>query len=162
GLPFQPVVGTPTLPVAPLESIRSGNAADVRLVTGTTTDEFKLFGAMLRAADPIDDAKLHQRAAALGARGEEMVERYAANRPRQSPDGVWSAIVTDFLFRTPAIRMVEAQLQHRDDVFIYEFGHRSTAFGGVLGACHAIEIPFVFDNVHKRGVNGLIGDIGDA
>ena len=163
GLPFQPVSGTPTLPIAPLESIRNGNAADVRVVTGTTTEEFKLFGALLRAAsEPLDAAGLRTRAnAALGERGAELAEVYSANRPGQGPDEVWSALVTDFIFRIPAVRLLEAQLANRDDVYLYEFGHRSTAFGGALGACHAIEIPFVFDNVHKRGVDGLVGEIGD-
>jgi para-nitrobenzyl esterase len=163
GLPFQPVTGTPTLPVAPLESIRDGSASDVRVVTGTTTDEFKLFGALLRAAsEPLDAAGLRARAvSALGDRGEAIVDVYTANRAGQSLDDVWSAIVTDYVFRIPAIRLLEAQSHHRDDVYLYEFGHRSTAFGGVLGACHAIEIPFVFDNVHKRGVDGLVGEIGD-
>jgi para-nitrobenzyl esterase len=163
GMPFQPVVGTPTLPEQPIEAIRSGNAADVRVVTGTTTEEFKLFSAMLRTQEPLDSAGLRARAtAALGDRGADLADAYAGNRPEQSADDVWSALVTDFIFRIPAIRLVEAQLTQRDDVFLYEFGHRSTAFGGVLGACHAIEIPFVFDNVHKRGVDGLLGEIGDA
>ncbi|MEY2424446.1 MAG: para-nitrobenzyl esterase, partial [Actinomycetota bacterium] len=164
GMPFQPVAGTPTLPIQPIDAVRNGAAADVRVVTGTTTDEWKLFGALLRAAqEPLDQDGLKARTtAAVGDRGAELVDAYAANRPGQSPDDLWSAIVTDFVFRIPAIRLVEAQLNHRDDVYLYEFGHRSTAFGGVLGACHAIEIPFVFDNVHRRGVDGLVGEIGDA
>ncbi|HUR76599.1 MAG TPA: carboxylesterase family protein [Acidimicrobiales bacterium] len=163
GLPFQPVFGTPTLPGQPLDAIRGGNAASVRVVTGTTTEEWKLFGALLAAQQPLDADGLRSRAtAALGDRGGDFVDVYTANRPGQKPDDVWSAIVTDFVFRIPAIRMLEAQRAHRDDVFLYEFGHRSTAFGGALGACHAIEIPFAFDNVHKRGVSGLLGDIGDA
>ena len=161
-MPFQPVVSTPTLPVQPIDAIRDGNAADVRVVTGTTTEEFKLFGAMLRTQEPLDVDGLRKRAtSALGERGADLVDVYVANRPGQSPDDVWSALVTDFIFRIPAVRLLEAQLTQRDDVFLYEFGHRSTAFGGALGACHAIEIPFVFDNVHKRGVEGLIGEIGD-
>ncbi|MEY2417667.1 MAG: para-nitrobenzyl esterase [Actinomycetota bacterium] len=162
-MPFQPAAGTMTLPTQPIDAIRSGNAADVRVVTGTTTEEFKLFGAMLRTQEPLDVAGLRARAtAALGDRGGVLVDVYVANRPGQTPDDVWSAIVTDFIFRIPAVRLLEAQSTQRDDVFLYEFGHRSTAFGGALGACHAIEIPFVFDNVHKRGVDGLVGEIGDA
>src|SRR3546814_9227854 len=40
------------------------------------------------------------------------------------------------------------------------FNHRSTAFGGVLGACHAIDIPFVFDVLDKRGMENLVGEVG--
>ena len=30
---------------------------------------------------------------------------------------------------------------------MYEFAWRSPQFGGRLGACHALEIPFVFDTL---------------
>ena len=31
-------------------------------------------------------------------------------------------------------------------------------FGGRLGSCHALEIPFVFDNLDKPGVRMFCGD----
>jgi carboxylesterase type B len=40
---------------------------------------------------------------------------------------------------------------------MYLFEYASTAFDGRLGSCHALEIPFVFDNLHKRGVELLMG-----
>jgi para-nitrobenzyl esterase len=164
GLPFQPVAQTPTLPQPPLEAIRAGNAAGVRVVTGTTTEEWKLFGLMLKATqEPLDEPRLRKRAAnALGDAGAALAERYLANRPGAEPDDVWSALVTDFVFRIPAIRMLEAQLPHNPDAYLYEFDHRSTAWGGALGACHAIEIPFAFDNLDAAGAAAFIGDIGDA
>jgi carboxylesterase type B len=39
---------------------------------------------------------------------------------------------------------------------MYEFAWRSPAFGGMFGACHALEIPFAFDNLEKGG--RLAGD----
>jgi para-nitrobenzyl esterase len=40
----------------------------------------------------------------------------------------------------------------------YEFGWRSPACGGALGACHALELPFVFNTLAScSGVNGLLG-----
>jgi para-nitrobenzyl esterase len=163
GLPIQPVAHTPTLPNQPLDAIRAGNAAGVQVATGTTTEEWKLFGMMLRATqEPLDDARLRKRATkALGDAGAALVEQYTANRPGETPDDVWSALVTDFVFRIPAIRMLEAQLEHRDDVYLYEFDHRSTAWGGALGACHAIEIPFVFDNLDAPGASQFLGEVGD-
>jgi para-nitrobenzyl esterase len=163
GLPFQPMAQTPTLPQQPLDAIRAGNAADVRVITGTTTEEWKLFGMMLRAMqEPLDADHLTARLTkALGPGSDALLERYNANRPGQAADDVWSALVTDFVFRIPAIRMLEAQLEHRPDVFLYEFDHKSTAWGGALGACHALEIPFVFDNTHQPGVAALVGDIGE-
>jgi para-nitrobenzyl esterase len=165
GLPFQPMAHTPTLPHPPLDAIREGNAAGVRVVTGTTTEEWKLFHLMLRAMEePLDDEKLRSRAARVMGNDEahRLIDTYQANRPDGDADEVWSAVVTDFIFRIPAIRMLEAQLGQREDVFLYEFDHHSTAWGGALGACHALEIPFAFGNLHKPGVNGLVGDLGEA
>ena len=34
-------------------------------------------------------------------------------------------------------------------VHLYRFDLGSTAMGGILGACHSVEIPFVFDNLDR-------------
>jgi carboxylesterase type B len=45
---------------------------------------------------------------------------------------------------------------------MYEFAWPSPAFGGVVGACHSLEIGFVFDTLDK-GVNQMSGPLlGDA
>jgi para-nitrobenzyl esterase len=44
----------------------------------------------------------------------------------------------------PAIRVAEAQRAHQPATFMYLFAWPSPAAGGRLGACHAIELPFVF------------------
>ena len=58
--------------------------------------------------------------------------------------------MTDFRFRIPAIRWAEAQSQHQSQVFSYLFTYRSPAMGGILGACHALEIPFVFGTLGEK------------
>ena len=40
-------------------------------------------------------------------------------------------------------------------MYLFEFA--STAFDGRLGSCHALEIPFVFDNLGKPGAHLLTG-----
>jgi hypothetical protein len=45
---------------------------------------------------------------------------------------------------------------------MYRFDYRSTAFGGVLGACHAIDVPFTFANLDRRGVDMMLGGIDHA
>jgi para-nitrobenzyl esterase len=45
---------------------------------------------------------------------------------------------------------------------MYRFDLPSTAMGGVLGACHAIELPFVFDNLDRGGVDMLLGGLDDG
>ena len=39
---------------------------------------------------------------------------------------------------------------------MYEFAWRSPQFNGLLGACHSLEIPFVFDTL-GNGTESLLG-----
>lgn len=54
------------------------------------------------------------------------------------------AVQTDHIFRIPADRLAEAQAAHLRQVFAYRFDRRSPIAGGALGACHALDVPFVF------------------
>jgi para-nitrobenzyl esterase len=70
--------------------------------------------------------------------------------------------MTDHVFRQPAIRLAETQVAHTADVALYRFDLGSTGFDGTLGACHAIEVPFVFDNLDRGGVDVLLGGLDDG
>jgi para-nitrobenzyl esterase len=70
-------------------------------------------------------------------------------------------MATDRVFRAPCAHLAEAQSAHQPATYVYEFTYRSTAFGGDMGACHAIDVPFVFDNVDRRGVDFLLGGVDD-
>ena len=68
---------------------------------------------------------------------------------------IYCAATTDLVFRWPARRFAAA---HQGTVHLYEFGWPSTAFGGALGACHALELPFVFNTLACcTGANALAG-----
>jgi para-nitrobenzyl esterase len=41
---------------------------------------------------------------------------------------------------------------------MYLFTWATPAFGGLLRSCHAVEIPFVFDNLDQRGMDMFTGD----
>jgi para-nitrobenzyl esterase len=41
---------------------------------------------------------------------------------------------------------------------MYWFTWETPAFGGILGSCHAIDIPFAFDNLDAPGAEMLLGD----
>ena len=71
------------------------------------------------------------------------------------------AIATDETFRLAAVQMAEAQHAVGNPAYIYLFSWQSPALDGRLGACHALEIPFVFDNVHQPGVELLTGNGDD-
>ena len=85
---------------------------------------------------------------------EEFLERgqvsYRAARKDATPGELLAAIATDWFYRIPAIRMAEAHAQQdAGATYIYEFAWQSPTFDGRIGACHAMELPFVFDNLDK-------------
>lgn len=161
GLPFQPVVGGDVLPRPPLDAVRDGAAADIPLLTGANRHEMRLFTAL----DPRLAAADRERVLALadartGGRGAELLDAYTA-AGADSPQRLFEAITTDLVFGLPAADLLEAQAPHAP-TFAYEFRFESTAFGGALGAAHAVEIPFVFDNLDAGGASFFVGEANDA
>jgi para-nitrobenzyl esterase len=117
-LPFQPLVDEESLPEPPLAGIRAGCAADVALLTGTTRDEWKLFGILDGRIRKLDEARLVRRLSKQlpGADVEALVETYRSTREGRAftePYELFCAIETDRVFRLPAIRLAEAQSAHQ-------------------------------------------------
>jgi para-nitrobenzyl esterase len=163
-LTFQPVVGGDVLPRSPLAAVRSGSAAGIPLVAGTTAEEWNLFHVTSRIAGPLDDERLRRRVARFVPDDgvDDVLDAYRHARPGADADALLCAAMTDMVFRHPATQLAEAQLAHTADVHLYRFDRPSTAMGGILGACHVIDIPFVFDNLDRGGVEMLLGGVDDA
>ena len=83
------------------------------------------------------------------------MDTYAADRLGASPGDVWVAICTDAYFRLPAVRLAQAHLHAGGASYLYEFAWRSPA--DRLGACHALELPFVFDTATHPAAQPLLG-----
>ncbi|HEX2381443.1 MAG TPA: carboxylesterase/lipase family protein [Acidimicrobiales bacterium] len=163
GLGFSPVVDGVVLPQPPIDAIRAGSAANVSLLAGTTAEEWNLFHLIDRASGPMDEIRLERRLAkSVGDRASDVIAAYRDEAPSASNDDLWCAIATDWVFRIPAVRLLEAQSPHQPSTYSYVFSYKSTAFDGALGACHAVEIPFAFDNVDRRGVNFFLGQVDDG
>lgn len=162
GLPFSPVHDGTALPEPPLDAVIGGSAAGVPLLTGTNVDEMLLFTFMDPTVADLDDDALARRAARLF--GDDAVHQaldtYRSSRPRCGPGEVWSALLSDLVFRVPAVRLAEQQAKHAP-TYTYLFTYATPAFGGKLGSCHALEIPFVFNVLDGRGVSLFVGDVND-
>jgi para-nitrobenzyl esterase len=161
-LPFQPLVDGDSLPESPLDAVRAGHAAHVPLLTGTTRDEWKLFGMMDPSVSKLDAAGLQARLARqLGAAdAARVIEAYRGARETRgaaSPAALHFAIETDRVFWIPAVRLIEAQTAHQSACFMYRFDWASPSMGGALGACHGIELAFVFGLVDRAGAQLFSG-----
>jgi len=166
GLPLQPVVDGRVLPERPTAAVAAGSAGGVDVLIGTTLEEMKMFLVLDPAAGQVDEDTVRTRSDAIfvpkGKAAGEALATYRHARPGDPAVEVLSAMLTDRTFRIPAIRFAEAQLGHHDAVWMYLFAYRSPAFGGALGACHALEVPFVWDNLDARGADVFAGPATDA
>jgi para-nitrobenzyl esterase len=156
--PWEPMRITATSPVMdgevitqmPTHAIAGGVAKDIPMIIGSNLEEWKLFLIFEPDKEKIDRAQIAERLGHVipSKYADEIVERYYQARSQRgddtSPLEILSAINTDVMFRIPALQMVEAQRNHNPAVFNYLFAYRSPVFGGVLGACHALEMSFVF------------------
>ncbi len=142
GLPFEPVVDGESLPAAPIESLRAGVASDIDLLVGWNAEEAQIVLAPM-GADRVHSWMLPLYAVQKGLPPVRAVRTYRRAFPGRSAAPVLGALLTDWIYRIPAIRTAEAH----ENTHVYEFAWRSPALGGTLGASHAAELPFVFDNL---------------
>jgi para-nitrobenzyl esterase len=154
-LPFAPTVDGTVLPTAPLEAFAAGAGAGVPLMVGSTRDEARLFLVAPGAIDFIDDDGLAAAAGVYGL-GADGVAVYRDNRPGAGAGDALAALVTDWFFRIPALRVAEA----RGDAptWVYRFDGLEPADNQRLGSCHATEVPFVFDTAAHDSAGPLVGD----
>ncbi|MDQ2724754.1 MAG: carboxylesterase family protein [Actinomycetota bacterium] len=147
---FEPVIDGEVLPGLPIDVIARGGGAEVDLLVGTNRDEQRLFVVPTGMLELIDDNVVDLAAAGWSV-PTGAVDLYRANRPGQLPGELLCDLGSDWFFRIPAIRLAEARSGREGRCYAYEFAWTSSAFGGKLGACHAIELPFVFNHLNRVG-----------
>ena len=162
-LPFLPVIDGVFLPEHPLTAVANGAADHVDLMIGTNRDELTLFGIgdpEIMALD--DEGMIRWVALALpGVPADQVVATYrAARRSRGEKVGatdLWVAVGSDLVFRWPSLQLAAAHSAREAKAYVYLFEFASPAFGGILGSCHGLELPFVFGAVHVPEVQVFTG-----
>lgn len=153
---FLPIHGDDVIPIPPLEAIRAGAGAEVDMLIGTDSEEMNIYlvptGVKARIGKLLSWFVLSRSERNAG----KILKAYGMGRKGVKPGEALAAALTDLVFRWPA-RVFAAG--HKGRTHVYEFGWRSSAFDGALGACHAVEMPFVFDTLSTgTGPKGLLGE----
>jgi carboxylesterase type B len=146
---FVPTIDGVVLDRSPLEALAAGSAASVPLVVGTNVDEWKLFAPADPHSRDLDEDGLRRRLERRHVDDVDgMVATYRSARAARGeglePRDVWFAFESDRFFRVPALAAAAAHAAHEPATFVYLFGWGSPAMKGWLGACHGLEIAFVF------------------
>jgi para-nitrobenzyl esterase len=165
---FLPAVDGDVIPEQPLEAIRRGEASQIPLLVGATLEEWKLFRLVDEGLRGMRESGLVERFAevlpgeferapapevAVEAFRDALGDRSAAGRPGD----VWSAFQSARVFHLPAVRLSEAQRDGGGSAYAYLFTWRSPSMRRALGACHALDIPFVFGSTGHPLVRPLTG-----
>lgn len=159
GRSFRPVVDGAAMPHHPAESLSRGDSAQIPVLIGSTLDETTIFlydADQAFCADPqgyrLAESDLRSRVAAQLADADaapDVIAHYRSTHPGASNLAIYTAITSDF-FRLGAVQHAEWKIDGAGaPVYAYLFQWRSPLFGGVLGAAHCFELPFIFGTMDR-------------
>jgi para-nitrobenzyl esterase len=156
---FSPVVDGIILPHHPFDPVAPVFSKDKPLLIGTNRDEttFMFMGDPTKAVFKLTDATLKERLdRELGKDAETVLKTYREMRPGASPTDLYIAISTASMMWAGSITVAERKcaqggapvymymLTYQSDWIIPETNYR-------LGAAHATDLLYTFDNVYPDG-----------
>ncbi|PVC87093.1 carboxylesterase family protein [Streptomyces sp. CS131] len=152
---FHPVIDGDVLPTAPAAAFAAGATDGIDLLLGSNTHEHRLWFVPSGLVDRIGRGALW--AATLRNRAPLRAPGvYRASRPDAPPGEILGAMATDRMLRAPVNRLADVRTGRPGRTYVYEFAWPSPV--GRLGACHALELGFVFDTLHTEDSRLLAGD----
>ena len=146
----------------PIAAAGRGAAAGVDLLIGTNRDEYRLYGLIDRGRATLDLEGLERRVTRWlpPSQAAAAIEAYRAFRSARGepcdPWDLWCAIQSDRLYRVPSLRFAAENAASGISTYAYLFSWESPYADGTLGACHGLEIPFVF------GTHALVPEFAGA
>jgi para-nitrobenzyl esterase len=150
---FAAVVDGTLLPHHPFHPIAPALSDDVPVIVGYNQTEATLF---MKRRDPdllqLDASGLRRRVEALvGDDAERVIDIYRREHPRASAADLLAYIATGRRrYPIDSIKLAERKAARGSaPVYLYTLTWRTPAAGGALRTPHALEIPFVFDNVEE-------------
>ncbi len=144
---YQNVAPGPACPANPAGAIANGAATGVPLLIGSTLDEGHAWLAQddkLVAATSMDVALATAEAGGFAKAAADLpIDRRPAG---QKPWELASAMMTWSVFEKPSRRFADGHTGNGGTAYVYRFDWRPTR-DARFGACHCIELPFMFENL---------------
>ncbi len=153
---FSPTRGGDGLP----EDVFAASAnSGIPLVVGTNRDENRLWSVLHPDSAALDNSAAivyYQKTFTTNA--EDVWDIYTDHRQAHTPSQMVAALKTDESFRAPAWKLCERRCATDNPTWMYWFTWPTPVFDGAFGACHGLDIPFVFHNLNAPGVEILAGN----
>jgi len=162
---FGPVVDGAILPRHPFDPDAPSISKNKPLIVGSNRDETNFFFMERHATDvfQLTNATLQERLQKeFGANAHLIFETYRKSRPGASAPDLYTAISTARMIGIGAITIAERKYeQHGAPVYMYIFTHESDLIipgtDHKLGAAHALEIPYKFNNIQPAAKDATAG-----
>lgn len=160
GLPWLPMIDDVHLTTPFWQAIAAGEAAGIPVLVGFNRDEYRYF--MDPSWQQLDDAAMIKNfeASLVGPIDPRIRDRYINSHKGELLYQALADIGTTALFGYPSQQFAALQSIHAP-VWTYRFDWESRAHNGVLRACHAMELPFVFNTLDAPGVRNFTGTSND-
>ena len=151
---FIPVWGDDVLPEKPHDALKNGAGKDVEVLIGTNAEEMNLYFVPTKVRAKAPGWLLRWLLSKCHPRAKDALRAYGWGKGAKSGH-VFTEAMHDLVFRGPARRFAE---EHQGKTHLYDFDWKSPACGGELGACHGLELPFVFKTLDlATGPKGFAG-----
>lgn len=147
---FSPNVDGEYLKYRPAD-IQGIKKSSIPLLIGTNLNEWNFFyltDPKIQKMDMEDVRKIIQMS--FPGKKADMILNYYYNRQKSYPWEIYCQFMTDTFFLLPTIRFVEKWISFDFPVFFYLFEWPSPYLEGKLGACHTLELGFLFGNYDER------------
>ena len=140
---FAPVVDGEVLPSAPWQALAAGAGRGVALIVGHNRDEYRLFMALAGQLGKVSDVQATE-ALRVFAPGPDGERAYRRAYPDVTAERLCELVQTDWRYRMPVLHLVDAQVAGGGQVHVYELTWPAPGGGGILGACHGLDVPLLF------------------
>jgi para-nitrobenzyl esterase len=153
-MPFLPCIDGDLLPVRADRMAAAGHGSEVDLLIGTCRDEYRLFLWGLPEGAPATPDPDVSSYFPPGTDVAGVQSTYAKAFAGRSDRDLAGAVAADALFGIPALRLAEVRAEALAQTFMYRFDWESPVLDGRLGACHGLDLPFVFDQLIAPAFHG--------
>lgn len=168
---WQPSLDGDVLPHVPIEAWENPESPRPQLLLGGNLDEWRMFTATDAKRRKLDDATLRSYLErTLSDRVDvakavdsalEIYGRTGRGEPR-SPGQIWADLQGDRVFHSPAAELADRSAECGAETWFYRFDWKPPRAPERLGACHSMELPFVFGSVRGLLPRWFLGARAEA
>lgn len=162
GLGFSPVVDGYALPTHPFDPAAPAISREKPLIVGYNRDEFAFFAMLANDREAFqltEEGLIARLKGEMPANGDAVLDVYRRSRPGASPADLYIAIRSARFAGIGSTLIADRKFEEGGaPVYAYRFDYQleRKALGTAhpLGAMHALEIAFKFNNVSETHLNG--------